>query len=183
MSTERRTAELVYDAGATLGEGAFWDPETGRLLWVDIEGRALFVHDPGADKNERYPLPDRPGTVVPGRGSGLVIALGRSVALLDAPGGPPRTLCSFADEPEANRMNDGKCDPAGRLWVGSISSGTPKGAALYCVETDGSYRTALTGVTISNGIVWSADERTMYYIDTPTRLVQAFDYDRERGTI
>lgn len=92
-------------------------------------------------------------------------------------------------DPEAHlpgtRFNDGKCDPAGRFWAGTMSLGSdPPGAgSLYVMDTDLSVRRALEKVTISNGIVWSLDHSTMYYIDTPTREVSAFDYDIETGAI
>lgn len=177
-------AELIVDARTRLGEGAFWDEQMKVLHWVDIEGRELRVFDPATGADSVVAMSDRPGTVVPRRSGGLVVALGRGVVIVDEPGQASRRLCEFAEEPPDSRMNDGKCDPAGRLWVGSINmKGAKQASYLYCVEPDGSYRVALTGVTISNGIVWSADERTMYYIDTPTRQIQAFDYDGDAGTI
>jgi sugar lactone lactonase YvrE len=177
-------AQLISDVRATLGEGSFWDEERSVLYWVDIEGREVRVYDPESGSDTVHAMADRPGTVVPRSAGGIVVALGRRVAVADEPGRSPRTICEFAEEPEESRMNDGKCDPAGRLWVGSMSTaGAKETSRLYCVEADGSYRVALTGVTISNGIVWTADEKTMYYIDTPTREVHAFDYDRADGAI
>jgi len=179
-----RQAALIKDARTTLGEGAFWDARTNVLDWIDIEGREVRVYDPSTDADGVYAMADRPGTLVPRESGGLVIALGRGAVLVDEPGQVPRTLCTFEEEADDSRMNDGKCDPAGRLWVGSLNmGGATQTSRLYCVEADGSYRVALTGVTISNGIVWTSDEKTMYYIDTPTRQIQAFDYDRASGTI
>ncbi len=179
-----KNAELVIDARTKLGEGAFWDERDGVLYWVDIEGRQLRLYDPRTRAVQIHPTSDRVGTVVPRARGGVVLAVGRGVVTVDEPGGAERALCTFDEEPADSRMNDGKCDPAGRLWVGSISTkGVKEGSALYRVEHDGAYRRMLTGVTVSNGIVWTADERTMYYIDTPTRNVQGFDYDRASGDI
>ena len=92
-------------------------------------------------------------------------------------------------DPEAsmrgkNRFNDGKCDPAGRFWAGTISMIKDTGSAnLYCLDTDGSLSLKVSGVTNSNGICWSADATKMFYIDTPTQNVRAYDYDLESGTI
>ena len=87
------------------------------------------------------------------------------------------------DKPE-NRFNDGKCDPAGRFWAGTLAlDEKPRAASLYCMDTDLSVRRVLGNVGNSNGIVWSLDNTTMYYIDTPTREIAAFDYDLETGAI
>ena len=87
------------------------------------------------------------------------------------------------DQPE-NRFNDGKCDPNGSLWVGSMSLNTkdPSGA-LYRVDPDGTVEKFVDSVTVSNGIVWTRDKKTMYYIDTPTGWIRAYDYDASKGTI
>ncbi len=178
------TAELIIDAKAKLGEGAYWDDQAGVLYWVDIEGRQLRVYDPRTQSERVDATSDRVGTVVPRASGGVVMAVGRGAVIVDEPGGAEQALCTFDEEPADSRMNDGKCDPNGRLWVGSISTkGVKEGSALYRVEADGSHRQMLTGITVSNGIVWTADERTMYYIDTPTRAVQGFDYDRATGDI
>src|SRR3546814_13641166 len=79
------------------------------------------------------------------------------------------------------RYNDGKCDPAGRLWVGTIAD--HEKAALYRIDGDGSIHLMLDKVTCSNGIDWSADKKTMYYVDTHTITVIAFDYDKATGSI
>ncbi|TVQ17578.1 MAG: SMP-30/gluconolactonase/LRE family protein [Spirochaetaceae bacterium] len=177
-------AALIIDAKTKLGEGAFWDVRARVLYWVDIEGRQLRVYDPRTQRERVHATSDRVGTVVPRASGGVVMAVGRGAVIVDEPGGAEQALCTFDEEPADSRMNDGKCDPAGRLWVGSISTkGVKEGSALYRVEPDGAYRQMLTGVTVSNGIVWTADERTMYYIDTPTRNVQGFDYDRASGDI
>ena len=92
-------------------------------------------------------------------------------------------------DPEAsmrgkNRFNDGKCDPAGRFWAGTISMIKETGSAnLYCLDTDVSLSLKVSGVTNSNGICWNADATKMFYIDTPTQNVRAYDYDLESGAI
>jgi sugar lactone lactonase YvrE len=176
-------AELVFDAQTTLGEGSFWDERSKLLYWVDIEGRAVHIYDPAANEDTLYPVQGRPGTLVPRRQGGIVVAVEQSVVVLDRVDGKPREICRFDAEPEGNRLNDGKCDPAGRFWVGTMSASRDPSGALYCVEPDGGYRSMLTGVTVSNGIVWTADEKTMYYIDTAAECVRAFDYRKDDGAI
>ena len=194
-----KKADLILDSKSTLGEGAFWDSKKNVLYWVDIEGRFLHVYNPSTGVNTTRLIKGRPGTVVPRKSSGVVVAVERSVVVFDEiqerktgqsklmPGKPvdtePAELCYFSSEPHGNRLNDGKCDPAGRLWVGTMSGDRSPTATLYRVEPGGSFKAMVTGVTVSNGIVWSADGRTMYYIDTPTVSVQAFDYHMEDGSI
>ena len=82
------------------------------------------------------------------------------------------------------RFNDGKCDPAGRFWVGTFDlEQKPHAGTLYRLDPDGSLHVMLRGITNSNGIAWSLDKKLMYYIDTPTLTVQAFDYDHATGAI
>ncbi|MFW6293013.1 MAG: SMP-30/gluconolactonase/LRE family protein [Spirochaetota bacterium] len=176
-------AELVLDAKTALGEGSFWDSRSKLLYWVDIEGRAIHVYDPATNQDTLYSMKGRPGTLVPRERGGLVVAVEQEVLVLDRVDGQPQELCRFEAEPEGNRLNDGKCGPAGRFWVGTMSASRDPNGTLYCVEPDGSYRSMLTGVTVSNGIVWTADEKTMYYIDTAAECVRAFDYRKDDGTI
>jgi sugar lactone lactonase YvrE len=176
--------ELVLDAQATLGEGAIWHARERRLYWVDIEPGRLHCYYP-ADRHDRmFELGQMVGTVVPRAGGGVMVAMQHGFAAFDLKTG---TLTSWGD-PEShlprNRFNDGKCDPAGRFWAGTISLDRQSGAAsLYCLDPDGRLRCMRQGVTNSNGITWSLDATTMYYIDTPTRQVTAFDYDLATGEI
>ncbi len=176
--------ELILDAKATLGEGAIWDARRGVLYWVDIEAGRLHQFDPANGSDRTFDLGQRLGTVVPRARGGVMLATQHGFAALDLVSG---TLTFWAD-PEAhlpgNRFNDGKCDPRGRFWAGTISLDRQPGAAsLYCLEPDGTVRTMLRGVTNSNGIAWSLSQDTMYYIDTPTRQVTAFDYAPDTGEI
>ncbi|MCP1310124.1 SMP-30/gluconolactonase/LRE family protein [Paenibacillus tyrfis] len=185
MEPWQLTAELILDGKAALGEGPVWDHRSGRLLWVDIEGMRIHHYDPVQGTDRSIQLDQRVGAAVPrAEGDGLVLALEHGFHLLD-----PATerLTKIAD-PEAglleNRFNDGKCDEAGRFWAGTMNrmSSGPTGA-LYCLETDGSLRKAIDGVVCSNGLGWSPDGRTMYYIDSPTKQVVAYDYEPAAGAI
>ncbi len=177
-------AEPILDARAALAEGPWWDDRARLLYWVDIEGRSVHAFDPESGGDRRIEVEGKPGTVVGRRSGGLVVALSGGIAFADIDEGasPP-----FADpEPgkACNRLNDGKCDPSGRLWVGSMAdSALGREGALYRVGADLGISRMLSGVGISNGLGWSPDGSTMYYIDTPTRKVDAFDFDTEGGTI
>ena len=178
--------ELVLDAKARLGEGAVWDADRRLLYWVDIEGYAVHAFDPATGRDQSFALGDSVGTVVPRAKGGVALTLGRAFATLDL---ETRRL-SVLVEPDAekarrgNRFNDGKCDPRGRFWAGTMAvSEAPVAGALYRLDADGSVHRMLERVSISNGIVWSFDRDLMYYIDTPTREIAVFDYDDPTGAI
>lgn len=177
-------ADLWLDAKSTLGEGPFWDVPGATLYWVDIERGRLHLLDPATLTDRTIELGQRVGAVVPRRESGVVLALEDGFGLLEL---ESETFTVLASPERGNndvRFNDGKCDPAGRFWAGTMSlSRTEGAAALYRLDTDGRARKMLDGLTNSNGIAWSLDGRTMYHIDTPTCQVSAFDFDVATGEI
>jgi sugar lactone lactonase YvrE len=186
--------EIINDAKATLGEGPAWDAQTGTLFWLDILEKKIHFHRQGEDGFIQ--LEGMPGCLAPSKEGKLVVALSETTnershvgkfVLFDRAGdglAPVKvTVLASVNEPADNRFNDGKCDPAGRFLAGSMNMDeeTPSGA-LY--SFDGSQVTRLLdGVRISNGLAWSSDYKTYYYIDTPTRQVKAFDYDLATGEL
>jgi sugar lactone lactonase YvrE len=176
----RIAAELVLDARAKLGEGPFWDARTARLGWVDILDRKVHTFDPATGQDSAVDVGAHVGAAIPRANGGLVLALDGGFALLDD--GQVTPVASVT-EPGV-RMNDGKADPRGRVLAGSMAYDERPGAgSLYRLDPDGSIQVLVEDVTVSNGLAWSADGATLYYIDTPTRGVDAFDYDLESGTI
>ena len=177
--------ELVLDARAELGEGPVWDPVAQRLLWVDILGQLVHRFDPTTGTDVVVlKAPSDVGAVAPRANGGLVLALADGFWLVD-PGaaGPRPHRLVIADRPEL-RFNDGKVDLDGRFWAGTAAYGKHPGAgALFRIDPDGEVETMLEGITTSNGLAWSDDGRTLYYIDSPTRRVDAFDYDPASGTL
>lgn len=176
--------ELLVDAGAVLGEGPCWLAREKKLLWVDIEGRKLHLHGPQGCPDATYDVPLRVGAAAPRARGGLVLATERGFQLFDF----ETRACTPLADPEAhlpdNRFNDGKCDPRGRFWAGTMNlNRVPQQAALYVLGADHSVRRVLEGVTTSNGLDWTRDGRTMYYIDTRTLQVAAFDFDPESGSL
>lgn len=159
-------------------EGPCWDARTDQLLWVDQYAGLVNLADWDGAQLEvvrTFDLGSAVGAVVPDRApSGWLAACAHGFAALDADG----TLTALAQPEAANpvptRMNDGKCDPQGRFWAGSIAWDKRTGAAsLYRLEHDYSVTSVLRDVTISNGLAWPDDE-TLYYIDTPTRRVDRY---------
>lgn len=176
--------ELVIDSKSELGEGAIWNYRTGELMWVNIKGKILNFYNPVSGLNKEMLTGQMVGTVVPAESGQVLVALQNGIYSLDPETGTKKLLADpEADKPD-NRFNDGKCDPAGRLWAGTMSLvGAKQAGALYRFDPDTSVHKMVDGVGTSNGIVWSADKTKMYYIDTPTRQVMGYDYDNETGAI
>jgi sugar lactone lactonase YvrE len=180
---QRWSSELVLDAQAMLGEGALWDVRTSELLWVDILCGAVhrFVPESGSDR--AFDAGSYVGAVVPRASGGYVLAVQSGFAVADDDG----TVTLFAevesDRPET-RMNDGACDSRGRFWAGTMNvDAVTCSGSLYRLDPGASVTRMVTNVTISNGIGWSPDDRVMYFVDTTTGGVDAFDFDPETGAI
>lgn len=184
--TRTLDAELAVNARARLGEGPAWDAAAGRLLWVDITGRTVHELRSGSDGYEQrsWPVPEEVGAALPRSRGGLLLAVRGGFAGLDDSGTYTSLTPVEADRPE-NRMNDAKTDPQGRCWAGTMTDqrGDMNDGALYRLDPDGTVRTMLDAVQLSNGMGWSPDESIFYYIDTPTGGVDAFDFDPEEGSI
>jgi len=176
--------DLVLDARARLGEGPAWDARSKTLWWVDILGRTIHAFSPLDGSDRSLDPGGMPGCVVPAADGRLVAAVDRTLVRLDPHNGARSVLTQVEPESPGNRFNDGKCDPSGRLLAGTMDmSERAASGALYSFTLEDGLRTLLTGVRISNGLAWSPDNGTLYYIDTPTRQVRAFDYDLAGGQI
>ena len=175
---------VMTNTRATLGEGAIWCSRDDALYWVDIINGVVHSLESPSRRTRVFSVDQFVGTVVPRKSGGLILALQHGLAALDTKTGNVELICDRIHGASTHRFNDGKCDPAGRLWVGTISMDDTSGtSALYRIAPDHSVECMCTGVTNSNGIAWSLDQATMYYIDTPTRQVSAFDYNIVSGEI
>lgn len=179
-----QTANLVLDAKAELGEGALWDERTQQLYWVDILGSKLHRYTPATDTDEVFEVGQHIGTVVVREGGGVMVAVKDGFARFDLETETLDIIANPEKDIEGNRFNDGKADPAGRFWAGTMSYEQKSYAgSLYCLDTDGTVSKKESDVTISNGIVWTQDQQTMYFIDTTPKVITAFDYDKATGNI
>lgn len=176
--------EVVVPAAAHLGEGPAWDDRDGVLLWVDILAGIVHRFDPMMGLDTSFAVGQPVGAVVPRRGPGLALAVRDGFALVDATGAIEVVAAVETDRP-SNRMNDGKCDAAGRFWAGTMDEQRSRRGAgsLYRLDPSLKVTRMVDGVTISNGIAWSPDGTTLYYVDTPTCGVDAFDFDPRGGDI
>ena len=177
-------AELVVDVGAAHGEGPFWDAATGRLGWVDLMAGHLHFHDPAGPADTVIDTGKPLGAVVPRAAGGYALAVEDGFAVLDPGSDAPRFIAGVETGGGKLRMNDGKADPAGRFWAGTMAYAlTPKAGSLYRLEADGTVAAMVHDVGISNGLDWSADASTMYYVDSLAYGLDAFDYDAASGAI
>ena len=169
------SVEVAIAAGARLGEGPRWDASRGRLLWVDIEGRALHVSDPETGADRAIQLDNRVGAAAPMSDGRVLAALADRLAALDLDDESLETLAAFPHGPRL-RTNDGACDPLGRFWIGTTElEFAPGQGSLY--RYDGELVPVLTEVTLSNGLGWSPDGTLMYFVDSRTSRVDVFDFD------
>lgn len=176
-------ASLLIDAKSQLGEGPLWHPDEKRLYWVDITPGLLNCWDPSTGQTQQWEMDSMIGTVEFVPQKGLLVALEAGIHRFSAREG----LTKLADFPEpsdvGNRFNDGKCDPSGRLWVGTMNKQVrPQAGSLYCFDGD-RFTKKLSGLTISNGMAWSGDQTKFYFTDTADQAVKVFDFDNQTGCI
>ncbi len=177
-SAERLTSSFAYH-----GEGPFWDSRGSRLLCLDVFASDVVAIDSGGGIT-RYPVPSAAATVIRRRaGTGFVIATRQCLVLADEGLASFEHLATLVNDPTV-RTNDGGCDPLGGFVIGTMTyDGKTNGGAVYRVSPDRQPpRTLLAPVSISNGVQWSADDKRVFYIDTPTRRVDVFDFDLKDGT-
>ena len=182
-STQISKVELALETKSKLGEGAIWNPVNNRLYWVDISGGLLNIYNPVTNANMELRTGQSTSAVVPSESGKAIVALQNGIYQMDIKTGSKKLIIDPDSSISTNRYNDGKCDPAGRFWLGTMSNEGKKDGALYCMFEDGTAKKVLEGISISNGIVWSNDHSKMYYIDTPTQQVKAYDFSVETGEI
>ncbi|HVZ57628.1 MAG TPA: SMP-30/gluconolactonase/LRE family protein [Chitinophagaceae bacterium] len=177
-------ADLFYRSTCILAEGPCWHSRRRSLWWTDIEGKSLYEF-PWPDGPVRpRPVPRRVSLLVAAADGRLLLGMQGGLALYDPDTEAQTFLCALEPGQPAQRTNDGGCDGTGRIWVGTMDRGCRPGAgSLYAVGADLIPRPVLRGLTIPNGIAWSADQARMYFIDTPTRCVRSYRYDPADGSL
>ena len=177
--------ECVADVGALLGECPLWSPTEQVLYWIDIDGHAVHRHDPSTGTGEVRDIGRRPGCLALGSDPGrLLVAAEHELVWLDWATGQTTPFAALEDPALGNRLNDGRCDPSGRLVVGTMWPDTSAGrttGSLYQVEGDGSFTTIRRNVGVPNGIAFDAARRRTYFADSPTETVWVWDYDVDTG--
>lgn len=178
------TVQLVINEFMELGEGPCWDAEEQTLYWVDTDLKCVHKYCPYSGEKKTYQLNQKVGVAVKETAGTIICALENGFYRLNQNDGSVEYIVNPDSENPENIFNDGKCDKEGNFWAGTVHrEELAEKGSLYCLSTDFKCEPKYNGVTISNGIAWTEDYKTMYYIDTPTLQVAAFDYDMDTRTI
>jgi len=170
-------------APSLLGESPMWQPDEQQLWWCDIPGKVLNRYTPSTGAHAQWDFPSEPACCAPLPGGDLVLGMRDGIFRFDPPTGRRTRLTPPPYDPAKERFNDGKADPQGRFWVGTIyEPREPALASLYCFG-DRRLQKRADGITVSNGLAFSPDGRTMYWSDTRQHTVFAFDFDGAEGAL
>ena len=176
--------ETIWEWLNALGEGPMWHPQEKVLYWIDIAMPSLHQLDPVTRDDQNLKMPDFIGAAVPRNKGGLVITLGNAILAVETPSMKMTKLAAI--EPWSNelRMNDGKCDRAGCFWIGvaNLDIQNPKGG-LYRLDPDGKLTKMEEGITISNGLAFSPDNKIFYYTDGLKYCIYQYDFNLKKGAI
>jgi len=170
---------------ATVGQSPVWDDMTGLLWWVDVRGPYFYCTDPRCGRTEAWALPELVGSLTRCRSGTLLLALRSRVVCFDPRDATLGTVAApEADRPH-NRLNDGKASPFGRFVVGGMDDRPEKHptAALWCVHPGGTVTQLVEGMTVSNGLAWNPDGRTLWYSDSRRTSIWTAPWDQSTGTI
>jgi L-arabinonolactonase len=184
MDAEQASIEVLECDRGVLGESPVWSVREQALYWVDIRRQLLLRYDPAMRAVAQWKFDEAVGSVVLRASGGVVLSLTSGFTSFSAESGFRLQLRSPEAHIPNQRFNDGRCDPRGRYWVGSMSDvdRIPTGS-LYRIDPDWTAHKWLTGITIPNSLCWSPDGRRMYFADTIESTIFVFDYDLDTGRI
>ncbi len=178
------TSHLVFDTRSILGEGPVWDWKRQTLFWVDIEGNRLYRYHLTSSQTNHWDFDGMLGAAVPTEDGGMLLALENGLAIFDFESEKLTHYPVLGNTDPMMRYNDGKVDPNGRFWIGSMHKNVaPKTGNLYRIDADWNVSLHIPETTISNGMAWTGDQKTFFYIDTATYQVWRFAYNNDLGTI
>lgn len=168
-----------------LGEGPVWDYRRKELWWVDIENGLLHFYHPQKDRNRTYGIGQMVGAAIPCEKGGLILAMHHGLAFFNPDTEELNPIVDPESDLPGNRFNDAKCDPAGRLWAGTMAIDKPRNkvGSLYCLDSSLQVTKKLSDITVSNGLAWNRAADRMFYIDSETQIVWSFLFDLESGEI
>ena len=180
---EETQIRVAVTAPALLGESPVWHPGEQVLYYCDIPGHSLQRFDPATQALAQWSFEAEPASLAPVLGGGLLLAMRDGLWRFDVASGKRKRLAEPPYDVAKERFNDGKCDPQGRFWVGTIyEPREPALASLYCFSV-GKLARRKDGITVSNGLAWSPNGRTMYWSDTKAHTIFAFDFDPASGAL
>ncbi|RZI39891.1 SMP-30/gluconolactonase/LRE family protein [Herbaspirillum sp. HC18] len=175
--------QVLFDIPMQLGECPLWHPQEEALYWIDIAGHAVHRFQPSTSEHRTWHLPSEPGCIAWSTGGGLIVAMRSGLAMLDTVSGDLVDLAKAPYDTARLRFNDGRCDAVGRLWVGTLYDPRDQQlGSLFCVE-QGRIRDAGLPATVSNGVAFSTDSKTLYHTDTTAHRITVYDYDVTSGHV
>jgi sugar lactone lactonase YvrE len=182
--------ELYIKTDCVIGEVPIWDEASRKLYFIDIIGSNILIYHDETGELRKIPAGQNIGSIVLTEEGGIIANLVDGIYRVDESAGEKSFIANPESDIKNNRFNDGKCDPSGRMWVGTMSRTLDSGfgdyiprGSLYCMDHDMRIEKKLEDVTISNGLAWTNDKTIFYFIDSPTQTVVAFDYDDESAAI
>lgn len=176
--------EALIDHRCILGEGVLWDEKRDIVVWVDIEQGKIHEYSSSTEKHDVIEVNQKIGTIAICDNGDYIAAMQNGIGFINRDNYEIKMIADPESDIPGNRFNDGKCDPAGRFWAGTMSElEEPHAGHLYVLNKDLSIERKIEGVTVSNGMAWDVKRRLFYYIDSPTQSVVAFDYDIRSGQI
>jgi len=176
--------EPVLEHQCVLGEGPLWDFENKLICWIDIVSGNIHEYSPTTNHFRSIPVHEMIGSIALNADGNFIIAIQNGFAFLNRKNGEIKKIANPEADIPGNRFNEGKCDPSGRFWAGTMSIREQRGVgSLYMLDHDLKTIKKLKGITISNGMAWSENKKIFYYIDTPTQQVIKYDYEDFSGNI
>lgn len=176
--------QVVTSIQCECAENPLWDECNCAFYWTDIPAGRIYHLDPRDSSMRTYEFGEPVGSFAMRRQGGMIVAMASGFAFFDPATGAIQPIANPEAKITGNRFNDGKACPKGHFWAGTLATSLAPGAgSLYRLSTEGKVRKIMGGLTISNGMGWSPDHRTMYFIDSKPGTVYAFDYDDETGDV
>ncbi|HEY4248658.1 MAG TPA: SMP-30/gluconolactonase/LRE family protein [Lacunisphaera sp.] len=170
---------------AIVGESPLWHAKEQRLYWIDIQKRKLHRFNPSTGRNESFSLPEIVTSFAFRKNGGLLLTLKKSFALFDPGAGQLQRIGAVDARLPNNRFNDGKCDPGGNYWAGTMNAVKWKAPSghLFRIDPERKIRTMRSKVVCSNGCGWSPDGRTFYHTESFRYAIYAYDFSSRGGTL
>lgn len=176
--------QVVFDQPMAVGEAPLWHPGEQRLYWVDIDGKAVHRIDPATGVHTCWTMASEPSALGIHADGGLVVAMRSGFFHLDTDCGALTPIAPAPYDTGLFRFNDGRVDPAGRFWVGTMYEPRDRQAAeMFCLD-HGTVRTVWSGgMTNSNGLGFNPDSGHLYHADTTAHRIDRYHFDLEGGTV
>ena len=176
--------EVISKYHCSLGESPYWHQSSKSFFWVDINKGILYSYKISSKKIKRYQFNHKLSLVTEAHDGKLILALDLRIASFDLFSEKIEWITELKNEKLVDRFNDGKCDLNGNLWIGTINNELKSRAgSLYCISSDLKFKKKLTNISVSNGIAWTSNYRKMYFIDSPTQEIKAYNFNQQKNQI